>query len=70
MVHLTLTFLQWQLHESGQTDSPLRSVAEVIQRHRRHHAREVLIAACEQAIADGHMDSVVERFITSTQVAA
>lgn len=70
VVHLTLTFLQWQLHESGQTDTPLRSVADVIQRHRHHHAREVLIAACEQAIADGHMDSVVERFITSTQVAA
>lgn len=70
LVHLALGFLQWQLHESWATDKPLRSVAEVIRQHRQHHARDVLIAACKQAIADGQLDSVVERFTSSTQAVA
>ena len=70
LVHLALAFLQWQLHQSWATDKPLRSVAEVIRQHRQHHAQAVLIAACEQALAEGQVDSVVERFISSTQAAA
>ena len=70
MVQLALAFLQWQLHESWSTGKPLRSVAEVIRQHRHHHAQAVLIAACEQALAEGRVDSVLERFISSTQAAA
>ena len=70
LVHLTLTFLYWlryHMHEPGQ---PIPSIAQVIEHHRHTHAREVLMAACQQAIDDGCMETVVERFTTTTQVAA
>ncbi len=71
VVHLALTFLQWQLYEARSRGEPLNSVADVIQLHRQHHAREVLLAACREAIASGTVESIVERFIYNpSQVAA
>lgn len=70
IVHLTLTFLYWQQHHARERGQPMCSIAQVIQRHRQTHAREVLIAACQQAIESGDMEAVVERFITTTQAAA
>jgi hypothetical protein len=71
VVHLALTFLQWQLYEARSRGEPLNSVADVIQLHRQHHAREVLLAACREAIASGTVEAVVERFIYNpSQVAA
>lgn len=70
IVHLTLTFLYWQMHQSRETDQLLSSIAQVIQHQRQVHAKEVLLTACQQAINDGNLDTVVKRFITTTQVAA
>lgn len=63
VVHLTLTFLQWRLYEAQARGQSLRSVADVIELHRQEHAREMLIAACSEAIAQGTVEKVVERFI-------
>ncbi len=70
VVHLALTFLQWRLYQARWQGQPLNSVADVIQLHRTEHARDVLIAACREAIATGNVESVVERFINPSQVAA
>ena len=60
---LTLTFLQWRLYEAQARGQSLRSVADVIELHRQEHAREMLIAACSEAIAQGTVEKVVERFV-------
>jgi transposase len=70
VVYLALTFLQWRLYQARSQGQPLSCVADVIQRHRTEHAQNVLIAACREAIATGNVESVVERFINPSQVAA
>ena len=70
LVHLALHFLYDQLRRSKESDDPFTSIAQVIEHHRQHQAQAVLMAACEQAIADGHTDGVVKRFILPTRIAA
>ena len=43
----------------GDFSLPFTSIAQVIEHHRQHHAQALLIAACEQAIADGNTEGVV-----------
>ena len=69
-VHLALHFLYDQLHRSKESDVPFTSIAQAIEHHRQHQAQAVLMAACEQAIADGNTDGVVKRFILPTRIAA
>ncbi len=68
LVHFALHFLYYQLRRSKESDLPFASIAQVIEHHRQHHAQALLIAACEQAIADGNTDGVVNRFILPTQI--
>jgi DDE superfamily endonuclease len=70
IVHLTLTFLYWQMQESWDSPHPLFSIAEVIHHHQQKHARDVLISAAQQAIDDGDLNAIVTRFTTTTQQAA
>ena len=70
IVHLTLTFLYWQRYHPRERGQPIPSISQVIQQYRQTHAREVLFSACQQAIDDGDIDAVVERFTTTTQAAA
>ncbi len=70
VVHLALTFLQWRLYETRVQGQSPRSVAEVIQLHRQEHAREMLIAACREAIAKGTVEKVVDRFVYNPSQAA
>jgi hypothetical protein len=70
VVYLTFSFLQWQLYEARASGQPLSSVADVIKLKKAEHAREVLIAACKEAIACGEVEPVVERFINPLQMAA
>lgn len=44
-------------------DRRMRKPAHVIWRHRNDHAREWLIGACQEAIACGDIESVLERFL-------
>lgn len=70
IVHLTLTFLYWQMQESWDSPQPLCSIAQVIQHHRQKHAKDVLMSAAQQAIETGNLDAIVTRFTTSTRTAA
>ena len=70
IVHLTLTFLYWQRYQASERGQPILSIAQVIHRHQTTHARDILITACQQAIDDGNLEAVVERFTTTTQAAA
>ena len=70
LVHFALHFLYYQLRRSKESDRPFSSIAQAIEHHRQHHAQALLIAACEQAIADGNTEGVVNRFILPTQIAA
>lgn len=70
IVHLTLTFLYWQMQESWDSPQPLFSIAQVIHQHQQKHAKDVLMSAAQQAIDEGNLDAVVARFVTTTQKAA
>jgi IS4 transposase len=70
VVYLTFSFLQWQLYAARASGQPLSSVADAIELKKAEHAREVLIAACKEAIACGEVEPVVERFINPLQMAA
>jgi hypothetical protein len=63
VVHLALVFLQWRAHTSP--DVRQRSIAALIRQQRADHAREVLVAACEQVLQTGSLQSVLERFIAA-----
>ena len=39
----------------------------MIRLHREQQAREVLLAACNEASASGNVDQVIERFLYTTQ---
>jgi len=62
IVHLVLTFLQWRLYAAQARGQPLRSVADVMRQHRGEHAREVLIAACQEVLQTGDIEPILERF--------
>ena len=70
IVQLTLTFLYWQRYQAYERGQPILSIAQVIHRHQATHARDILITACQQAIDEGDLEAVVERFTTTTQAAA
>ncbi|MEO0644685.1 MAG: transposase [Cyanobacteria bacterium J06650_10] len=70
IVHLTLTFLYWQMQESWDSPQPLFSIAEVIHHHQQKHARDVLLTAAQQAIDTGNLDAIVNRFTITTQAVA
>ena len=70
VVYLTFTFLQWRLYQVRERDKSTKSVADLIRLHRGQQAREVLLAACTEAIASGNVDQVMKRFLDPTQVAA
>ncbi len=63
VLHLVLTFLQWRLYEAWAQGRPLRSLADVIRQHRAEHAREVLVAACQEAIQMGSIEPVLQQFV-------
>jgi hypothetical protein len=61
LVHLGLAYLQERfLHEPSRR---LKSLADVIQLHRDEHAQDWLRGACEQAIATGDLEAVLNRFL-------
>lgn len=70
IVHLTLTFLYWQMQESWDSPQPLFSIAQVIHHHQQLHAQDVLLAAVQQAIDGGNLEAIVTRFTTTTHCAA
>ena len=70
LVYMSLHFLHYQLIVSQQSATPFHSIAQVIEHHRAQHAQALLLAACEQAIAEGNTDGVIERFVVPTQMAA
>ncbi len=63
VVHLALVFLQWRARASP--DAPQRSIPAVIRQQPADHAREVLVAACEQVLQTGSLQDVLERFIAA-----
>ena len=62
IVFLALTYLQWRLNHPEDTER-FRTLADVIRAHRREHARQLLIAACEQVIQLGQIQPVLNRFL-------
>ncbi|NEP53674.1 MAG: transposase [Moorea sp. SIO3C2] len=70
VVYLSLHFLHYQLMVSQHRANPFHSIAQVIEHHRAQHAQALLLAACDQAIAEGNTDGVIERFVVPTQMAA
>ena len=63
VVHLALVFLQWRARASP--DRPQRSIPALIRQQRADHAQEVLVAACEQVLQTGSLQTVLERFIAA-----
>jgi hypothetical protein len=61
VVHLAWAYVQWRLAHA--TDHRVRNPADVIRLHRDEHARDWLIGACQEAIACGDIDAVVQRFL-------
>jgi hypothetical protein len=61
VVHLGWAYVQWRL--SLEQDDYLRTPADVIRRHRDEHTRDWLVGACQEAIATGDVEAVVQRFM-------
>ncbi|MEW6378700.1 MAG: hypothetical protein AB1611_03710 [bacterium] len=61
MVHLGWAYVQWRL--TLEQDDHLRTPADVIRRHRDEHTRDWLVGACQEAIATGDVEAVVQRFM-------
>ncbi len=60
-VHLALAHAQWRLlHERS---AQLKNVANVIRQHRDEHTRDWLIGACQDAIATGDLNAVLQHFL-------
>ena len=62
IIFLAYTFLQWRLNHR-QAHEPFKVVADVIRHHRQEHARHVLTAACEFALACEDLSQVLHRFV-------
>ena len=67
VVYLTFIFLQWRLYQVRQREPSAKSVADMIRLHRGQQARELLLAACTEAISEGNVDKVMERFLYPTR---
>jgi Transposase DDE domain len=63
VVQLALVFLQWQSHATPH--APPLSIPALIRQMRAAHAQEVLVAACQQVLRTGSLQSVVERFLVA-----
>jgi len=63
VVHLALVFLQWRAHICP--DGGQRSIPALIRQQRADHAREVLVAACQEVLQTGSLESVLARFIAA-----
>jgi hypothetical protein len=61
VVHLAWAYVQWRLAHT--VDRGVRNPADVIRLHRDEHARDWLIGACQEAIACGDIDAVIQRFL-------
>jgi hypothetical protein len=61
VVHLSYAYTQWRLAYT--TDRRVRNFADVIRLHRDEHARDWLIGACQEAIATGDIEAVIQRFL-------
>jgi hypothetical protein len=66
IIFLAYIYLQWRLNHAH-PDERFKVVADVIRHHRQHHAREVLVAACELAATCGDIELVLKRFICAEQ---
>lgn len=68
IVFLALAYLQWRLNHS---DGPRQGVAlsDIIRQHRAEHGRQVLTAACTQAIQVGDIQLVLQRFLRRSALA-
>lgn len=65
VVFLVLSFLEWHRYELRKRGLLLQSVSEVIRVHREMHERQVLTAACREALQTGSVEKAVERFLGS-----
>lgn len=63
IIFLAYTFLQWRLNHT-KPDERFKVVADVIRAHRQQHARHVLEAACNLAVAGGDVTQVFQRFLS------
>ena len=63
VVFLVLAFLEWRRYELRNQGLLLQSVSEVIQMHREMHEREILTAACQEALRSGSAEKAVARFL-------
>lgn len=61
VVLLSLNYLQWRL--IADTDGKARNCADVIRQHRDEHTRDWLRAACEEALASGDIEAVLNRYL-------
>jgi hypothetical protein len=61
VVHLSYAYTQWRLAHT--TDRHVRNCADVIRLHRDEHARDWLIGACQEAVATGDIEAVIQRFL-------
>ena len=64
VVHLAYAYTQWRLAHT--TDHPVRNPADVIRLHRDEHARDWLMGACQEAIATGDIEAVMQRFLPAS----
>jgi hypothetical protein len=61
VVHLTWAYVQWRfLHERS---AQIRNPADIIRRHRDEHACDWLTGACQEAVATGDIETVLQRFL-------
>ena len=61
VVHLALAYLQWRLIQ--QPEHRLQNPADVIRLHAHEHACDWLRGACQEAIASGDVEAVLQRFL-------
>lgn len=61
VVLLTWTYVQWRL--LPKSDRSLQNPAEVIRLHRDEHARDWLVGACQQVLASGDIETVLQHFL-------
>jgi len=61
VVHLSWAYIQWRLAQAS--DPGLQNPADVIRQHRDEHARDWLIGACQEVLASGSMDTMLQRFL-------
>jgi len=61
VVHLALAYVQHRLMR--ERSGSVKNLADIIQRHRDEHTRDWLTGACQEAIATGNIEAVLQRFL-------